>query len=427
MIIVIAITFTSKRLCHCNLNEKCKQILPSYIVQYDGCSTMSLANRLIYMDHAATTAVHSDVIAAMTPFLTQAYGNPSSIHAVGRQATVALEQARRTIAATLGRQPDEVIFTSGGSEADNAALRGIALARRAATGANRIITSAIEHSAVLHTAYALRDHFGFQVTVLPVDPEGRVRPSDLDEALRANPDVAVVSIMYANNEVGTIQPIAELAAHCRAYAVPFHTDAVQAVGKLELRVDDLQVDALSASAHKFYGPKGVGFLYLRKGTPFMPLITGGSHERGRRAGTENVPGIVGMASALALVESERPRENERLEALRDHLIGGVLEGVDGARLTGAKTQRLAGHASFVIAGVEAQGVLIGLDMAGVAASSGSACMSAAQRPSHVLDALGVGPHEAVGGLRLTLGHNNTPDDVAYVLEQLTSIVARLRG
>lgn len=388
---------------------------------------MNPPTRAIYMDHAATTPVHPEVFAAMTLFFTGAYGNASSIHGVGRQANVALEQARRSIAATVGARPDEIIFTGSGSEADNAALRGIALARRSATGANRIITSAVEHSAVLHTALALRDHFGFALTILPVDRDGRVCPADFAAALGDGQDVALVSIMYANNEVGTIQPIAEFGARCRAHTVPFHTDAVQAVGRLNLRVDDLHVDALSASAHKFYGPKGVGVLYLRNGTPFMPLITGGSHERGRRAGTENVPGIVGMARALELAESERPQENERLEALRDHLIGGVLEGVDGARLTGATTERLAGHASFLIPGVEAQGVLIGLDMAGVAASSGSACMSAAQRPSHVLEALGITPDAAVGGLRLTLGHSNTPQDVAYVVEKLPQIVARLRG
>src|SRR5690606_25249028 len=243
------------------------------------------------------------------------YGNPSSIHGVGRRAGVAITQARRAIAELIGAKPSEIIFTSGGTEGDNAAVRGLALARRAATGANRIITSPVEHKAVLYTAQDLADHFGFELTLLPVDSDGLVAVDDVAAALGDGHDVAVVSVMYANNEVGTIQPIAEIGALCRARAVPFHTDAVQAAGKLSLNVDELQVDALSTSAHKFYGPKGVGFLYLRGGTPFLPYLTGGSHENNRRAGTENVPGIVGMAKAFELAESERVAENARLRVL----------------------------------------------------------------------------------------------------------------
>jgi cysteine desulfurase len=385
------------------------------------------ARRTIYMDHAATTPVHPDVVAAMLPYFTEFYGNPSSIHRVGRRANVALEQARRTVAETLGARPYEVIFTSGGSEGDNAALRGLALARRETTGANRIVISAIEHHAVLHTAEALRDHFGFELTILPVDSEGRVAVSAVEQALGDGQAVAVVSIMYANNEIGTIQPIGQIGARCRALGVPFHTDAVQAVGKLPLQVDELQVDALSVSAHKFYGPKGVGFLYLRSGVPFLPLLTGGSHEHNHRAGTENVPAIVGMVKALELAEQARSHESARLRALRDQLIGGILESIDGARLTGSPTDRLDCHASFVLRGVEAEGVLIGLDLAGVAASSGSACTSAAQQPSHVLEALGIPPAEAVSALRLTLGHSNTPEDVLYVLEKLPQIVQQIRA
>lgn len=381
---------------------------------------------VIYLDHAASTPVHPDVMAAMLPYFTEYYGNPSSIHGVGRRANVAIGQARRTVADVLGAHTSEIIFTSGGSEGANTALRGIALARRAATGANRIITSAVEHHAVLHTAEALRDHFGFELTVLPVDGDGLLDPAQVAAALGDGQDVAIVSVMYANNEVGTIQPIAEIGALCRSGGVPFHTDAVQAVGKLPLAVDELQVDALSVSAHKFYGPKGVGFLYLRSGTPFWPLITGGSHEQNRRASTENVPGIVGLAKALELVEAERPTENARLQALRDHLIGTILETVEGAQLTGSATQRLACHASFVIHGVEAEGVLIGLDLAGIAASSGSACTSAAQRPSHVLEAIGIPAPATAGGLRLTLGHSSTPDAVEYVLEKLPQIVQQIR-
>ena len=388
---------------------------------------MSPSRRTIYMDHSATTPVHPDVLVAMQPYFTEFYGNPSSIHGVGRRAGVAIASARRTIAELIGAKVNEIIFTSGGTEGDNAAVRGIALARRESSGANRIITSAVEHKAVIHTAEELRDHFGFELTVLPVDGDGLIALADVAAALGNGQDVAVVSVMYVNNEVGTVQPIAEVGALCRTAGVPFHTDAVQAVGKLALQVDALGIDALSTSAHKFYGPKGVGFLYLRSGTPFLPIMTGGSHESNRRAGTENVPLIVAMATALAVVEGERATENARLQGLSDQLIGGVLENVEGARLTGSRTQRLPGHASFVISGVEAEGVLIALDLAGVAASSGSACTSGAQRPSHVLEAMGVAAQDAVGGLRLSLGHSNTPADVEYVLEKLPQIVAQIKG
>jgi cysteine desulfurase len=384
-------------------------------------------HRTIYMDHSATTPVREEVFEAMQPYFADFYGNPSSIHGVGRRAGVALSQARRLIADLVGAKPSEIIFTSGGTEGDNAAVRGLALARRAATGANRIITSPIEHKAVLYTAQDLADHFGFELTLLPVDSAGLVAPDDFAAALGDGQDVAVASVMYANNEVGTIQAIAEMGARCRAQGVPFHTDAVQAAGKLSLNVDELNVDALSTSAHKFYGPKGTGFLYLRGGTPFLPYMTGGSHEGSRRAGTENVPAIVGMSKAFALAEAERSSENERLRTLRDQLIGGILEGVDGAQLTGATTQRLDNHASFVIRGVEAEGVLIALDLAGIAASSGSACTSGSHRPSHVLEAMGVPAKDAVGGLRLSLGHSNTPADVSYLLEKLPQIVAQIKG
>ncbi len=388
---------------------------------------MNKSRRSIYLDHSASTPVHPDVLSVMQPYFSEFYGNPSSIHSVGRRAGVAIASARRTIADLLHAKASEIIFTSGATEGDNAAVRGIALARRAATGANRIITSSIEHHAVLHTAEDLRDHYGFDLTLLPVDREGLVQVADLVAALGDGKDVAVVSVMAANNEIGTVQPIAEIGAHCRALGVPFHTDAVQAVGRLSLDVEALSVDALSTSAHKFYGPKGVGFLYLRSGTPFLPVQTGGSHENNRRAGTENVPLIVGMAKAFEIVETERDQENARLRVLRDQLIGGILENVEGARLTGSRTQRLDSHASFVISGVEAEGVLIALDLAGVAASSGSACTSGAQRPSHVLEALGIPATDAVGGLRLTLGHSNTPEDIDYVLEKLPQIVAQIKG
>ncbi|NJN82298.1 MAG: cysteine desulfurase [Caldilineaceae bacterium] len=386
----------------------------------------SASKEYIYMDHSASTPVLPEVRAAMEPYFADFYGNPSSIHAVGRRAGLALAQARQTIAGLIGARAHEIIFTGCGTESDNAALRGIALARRQATGANRIITSAIEHHAVLHTAEDLREHYGFDLTVLPVDATGLIAVDDVDLALGNGDDVAVVSVMLANNEVGAIQPVAEIGALCQAVGAPFHTDAVQAAGKLSLHVDALKVDALSVSAHKFYGPKGVGFLYLRGGTPFLPFMTGGSHEGGRRAGTENVPYIVGMAKALEVAEADRIDESARLRVLRDQLIGGILEGVEGARLTGPARARLDNHASFVLAGVEAEGVLIALDMAGVAASSGSACTSGSQRPSHVLTAMGVSAADAIGGLRLSLGRSNSADQVSYLLEQLPTIVERIK-
>ena len=381
----------------------------------------------IYMDHSATTPVRDEVFAAMQPYFAEFYGNPSSIHGVGRRAGVAIAQARRVCAELIGAKPSELIFTSGGTEGDNAAVRGLALARRAATGANRIVTSPVEHKAVLYTAQDLAEHFGFELTLLPVDRDGLVKLDDFVAAMGDGQDVAVASVMYANNEVGTIQPIADMGAHARSLRVPFHTDAVQAAGKLSLNVNELSVDALSVSAHKFYGPKGAGFLYLRGGVPFLPYMTGGSHEGSRRAGTENVPAIMGMSKAFEMVEAEREQENARLRALRDQLIGGILEGVDGAVLTGSQTERLVNHASFFIRGVEAEGVLIALDLAGIAASSGSACTSGSHRPSHVLEAMGVDAKDAVGGLRLSLGHSNAPEDVTYLLEKLPNIVAQIKG
>ena len=380
----------------------------------------------IYLDHSATTPVRPEVVAAMQPYFADYFGNPSSIHRAGRKAHAGLDDARRTIAAILGAKESEIIFNSCGTEGDNAALRGIALARRKATGANRILTQPTEHKAVLYTALDLAENYGFQVTLLPVDETGLVDLATFEQALGDGSDVAVVSIMLANNEVGTVQPIAQMGALCRERGVPLHTDAVQAAGKLPLAVADLNVDALSVSAHKFYGPKGVGFLYLRQGTPFQSVQTGAGHESDRRAGTENVPLIVGMAKAFALVEAERADECVRLRGLRDRLIGGILEGVPGARLTGHPSQRLDNHASFVIQGVEAEGILIGLDMAGIGASSGSACTNASQRPSHVLEALGVPPLLAAGGLRLSLGHSNTPAQIDSVLTHLPRVVDRIR-
>lgn len=388
---------------------------------------------MIYLDHSATTPVRPEVLAAMEPYYgstdqrdSSKYGNPSSIHWAGRAAHAGLSEARQTIANVLGVNPNEIVFTGCGSESDNAALRGIALARRTQYGANRIITTPVEHHAVLNTAEDLRDWFGFELTLLPVDGDGLVSAEDLDQAIGDGSDVAVVSVMYANNEIGSVQAIGELGALCRERKAPFHTDAVQAAGKLPLDVNELNVDALSASAHKFYGPKGVGFLYLRRGTPFHPFLTGGSHEGRRRAGTQNVPGIVGMATALDLCEAERETEMARLLQMRDRIIGHTLESVEGARLTGSTTNRLANHASFTIRDVEAEGILIALDLAGIAGSSGSACTSARQRPSHVLEAVGVPVDELAGGLRLSLGLSNDTEQVDFLLEKLPQIVDRHR-
>ncbi|MCB0198602.1 MAG: cysteine desulfurase [Anaerolineae bacterium] len=378
----------------------------------------------IYLDHCATTPVRPEALEAMLPYFDQHYGNPSSLHRLGREAGKALRSARSQIADVLGCSPGEVIVTSSGTEADNLALRGVAFARRQRGEGNHIIVSAVEHKGILETAEQLRDGFDFELTVLDVDTTGRVSPMDLALAIR--PDTLLVSIMAANNEVGTIQPMAELSAVCRERGVPFHSDAVQASGSLSLTVDDLGVDLMSLGAHKFYGPKGIGLLYVRRGVPLQPQITGGSHEGKRRASTENMAYIVAMAVALDLAQTERAGESVRLAALRDRLIDGVQAAVPDSYLTGHRSQRMANHASFVVRGIEAEGMLIGLDMAGICASSGSACTSGAQAPSHVLTAMGVPRHEAVGHLRLSLGHSNTDADVDRLLEVLPPLVARLR-
>lgn len=386
-----------------------------------------MSSRFIYLDHAATTPVRTEVLEVMQTHLSESYGNPSSLHRAGRRASVVLQSARQTLAALLNARPSEIIFTSGGTESDNAAVRGIALARRAATGANRLITTAVEHKAVLQTAEDLRDHFGFSLTVLPVDRDGVVSLASVAAALGDAGDVALVSVMYANNEIGAVEPVAEIGAYCREQRIPFHTDAVQAGGKLPLDVNTLQVDAMSLGAHKFYGPKGVGLLYLRSGAPFWPVVTGGSQEGGRRAGTENTPLIAGMVKALELAETERASEGARLRALRDRLIGGLLEAVDNVHLTGPQVRRLDNHASFIVEGADAEGMLIALDLAGIAASSGSACASGGNRPSHVLEAIGASPEQAAGAIRFSLGRDTTVEDIDFVIHKLPEIVVRVRA
>ncbi len=379
---------------------------------------------MIYLDHSATTPVDPRVVDAMAPYWTEMYGNPSSVYGLGRRSAAALEDARRTVARLLNAQPAEIVFTSCGTESDNLAIRGTALAA-ATRGRRHLITTPIEHHAVLHTVADLVERFDFEVTHVPVDRSGLVDPAQVRAAIR--PDTALISVMMANNEVGTIEPVAEIGAIARQFGVPFHTDAVQAAASMALDVEALQVDLLALSAHKFHGPKGVGLLYVRKGTRLGPVQTGGSQERGRRAGTENVPYIVGMARALELSAADCAAESARLLALRERLLEGILERIPGVELTGHRERRLPGHLSFIVRGVEAQSLLIALDLAGIAASSGSACASGAPTPSGVLRAMGYAPHEALGALRLTLGRSNSEADVDTVLEQLPEIVKRVRG
>lgn len=377
----------------------------------------------IYLDHSATTPVDPRVVEAMLPFFTEKFGNPSSLHRWGQVALSALDAARQTVADILDASPKEIIFTSGGSESDNLALRGVALALRAK--GNHIITTPIEHHAVLNTAAQLEKEFGFEVTRVPVDRMGRVNPDDVARAI--TPRTILVSVMYANNEVGTIEPLAEIAKIAKARGVIFHTDAVQAGGYLPVNVNELGVDLMSLGAHKFHGPKGVGVLYARTGTPLLPTQTGGSHERNRRAGTENVPYIVGFATALKIAQSERETTNVRLQAMREKLIEGILERVVGAQLTGDPKNRLPGHASFVIPGAIGDEMVLGLDLAGVAGSTGSACTAGSLEPSHVLAAMGYPADLARGALRLTLGRENTDADVEYAVGAVMDVVKKLRG
>lgn len=382
-----------------------------------------MTKRTIYLDHAATTALDPRVIEAMLPYFLQQPGNPSSIHQPGRIALQALDDAREIVAMALGAQLREIIFTGGGSEANNLAIKGVALAQQQKGKGSHLITSAIEHHAVLHAIEYLQP-FGFTMTVLPVDAGGLVRPDDLRAALR--PDTVLVSIMYANNEIGTIQPIAELGAICREHGVPFHTDAVQAVGSLPLDVQALNVDLLSLAAHKFYGPKGVGVLYARRGIPLLPQINGGGQERRRRAGTENVPGIVGLGTALSLAEERREGYVAHCIALRDRLIDGLQERIAGVRLNGERVRRLPNNANLAFDYIEGESLLLLLDQHGICASSGSACTSGSLEPSHVLTALGLTPEQAIGSVRFTVGKDITHADIDTVLELMPGMVAQLR-
>lgn len=378
----------------------------------------------IYFDYAATTPVDDRVLAAMMPYFRDAFGNPSSVHMFGQRAEDALEAARRFVAEQIHAHPEEIIFTSCGTESDNLALRGVAWERRK-SGCRHILISPVEHHAVLHTARQLAALNDFEVDELPVDEYGRVDPGDVAASIRN--DTALVSVIYANNEIGTINPVGEIGAVCRERGIPFHTDAVQAAAHLPVNVEAESIDLMSIGAHKFYGPKGVGALYVRRETPILPTQTGGKQENGLRAGTQNIPYIIGLAEALRLAQEGAAEWSERLVPLRNHLIGAVLEEIPRARLTGHPSQRLPNHASFVFEGVDGNTLLQMLDAAGFACSSGSACKTGNPQPSEVLTALGLSRSWALGSLRVTLGHSTTPEHIEAFTRVLPEIVQRARA
>jgi cysteine desulfurase len=379
--------------------------------------------RLSYLDHAATTPVDERVLEAMLPYYRERWGNPSSLYSHGRVARRALDESRDTVAGVLGCRPSEVLFTSGGSESDNLAIKGVAFARRA--DGKRIVTSRVEHHAVLYTCEWLERHFGFEVVYVDVDRHGAI---DVDHYERAvGPGTILVSIMLANNEVGTIQPIPELAAIARRHGAVFHTDAVQAGGALDLDLGHLGVDLLSLSGHKLYGPKGVGVLYVRRGTPLLQQMQGGGQERGVRAGTENVAGVVGMAEALRLAYEELEARSRHARRLRDRLIEGILGAIPGAQLTGHPTRRLPNNASFVFEGTDGESILLNLDQHDICASSGSACTSGTLEVSHVLLAMGLPAELARGSVRLTTGLATGDRDVDHVLARMPRVIERVRA
>jgi cysteine desulfurase len=375
-----------------------------------------------YLDYAATTPTHPDVVREMQPYFSELFGNPSSIYACGKDARTAVELARHRVAALIGADDEEIVFTGSGSEADNLAVKGAAFANR--TRGRHLITSSIEHHAVLEACHFLQEE-GFEVSYLPVDKYGTVSPDDVRKAIRSG--TILISIMHANNEIGTIQPIAEIGRVARQAGVAFHSDAVQTAGHLEIDVDQLNVDLLSVSAHKLYGPKGVGFLYVRKGTRLTPLIHGGEQEKGRRASTENVPGIVGLGKAADLAQLDMGSESKRLTLLRDRLIEGLLAGIDQGRLNGHPENRLANNVNISFAHIEGESAVVNLDRAGICASTRSACNSASAEPSHVLRALGLPPEEAYSSLRFSLGKWTTTEYIDKVLRVMPGIVSSLRA
>lgn len=382
---------------------------------------MIVSNK-VYLDHSATTRTDEDVARLMVEYMTETYGNPSSIHSFGRNARKAVEEAREKIARLIGAEPSEIIFTSGGTEADNLAIKGTAYANQ--KRGNHIITSTVEHHAVIDTCKSL-EREGFQVTYLPVDEYGMVRVEDVKNAITDK--TVLISIMHANNEVGTIQPLREIGALAKEKGIYLHSDTVQSVGKIPVNVDELHIDMLSISAHKFYGPKGIGCLYMRKGVRVLPISFGGSQERKRRPGTLNVPGIVGFAMAMENAVNSIPEQTEYQSRLRDKLIEGIMEKIEYVKLNGHPTDRLPNNVNLSFQFIEGESLLLSLDMKGIAASSGSACTSGSLDPSHVLLAMGLSHEIAHGSLRLTLGKENTEKDIDYVIEVLPEIVERLRA
>ncbi|MGH9805589.1 MAG: cysteine desulfurase NifS [Candidatus Acidiferrales bacterium] len=377
--------------------------------------------RRVYLDHNATTPLAPEVLRAMTPYLTEEFGNASSIHSVGQRARAGVEQARSQVAALIGAREKEIVFTSGGTEADNMAIRGVVGASERAR--KHIVTSAIEHHAVLNTCQALETE-GVSVTYVPVSSGGVVDPEDVRRAL--TPDTVLISIMHANNELGTVQPIAAIGALAREREIPFHTDAVQSAGKLPLAVKELGVDLLSLSAHKIYGPKGVGALYIRRNLPLKPLFFGGHHERDRRAGTENVAGIVGLGAAAELAAAHFREDGERLAALRDELEKRLLERVPHIGVNGDRARRTSNTTNLHFDFVEGEPLVIALDLKGIAVSTGAACSSGAVEPSHVLTAIGLAPERARSSLRFSLGRSTTKEEIDYVCEMLPGVIEHLR-
>ena len=385
------------------------------------------SNKIIYFDHAATTPMRPEVLDAMLPYMQSSYGNPSSIYTLAQEARKAVDESRESVARIFGARVSEIVFTSGGTESDNAAIKGTALAMR--NLGTHIITTQIEHHAVLHTCQQM-EQFGFEVTYLPVNQEGQVSVSDVLNAIKD--ETVLVSVMMANNEIGTIQPIKDISNAVKGFAkeknktILVHTDAVQAAGSLELNAKDLGVDMFSVSAHKFYGPRGVGVLYLKRGTPFEPLMMGGGQERQKRSGTENVAGIVGLAKALELADKEREELQSGLSAKRDKVIKGLQQSLEGVTINGHLVDRLPNNVSVSFHGVEGEPVLLGLDFAGICASSGSACSSASLEPSHVLIAIGHSAELAQGTLRITLGRDSTDADIEYLMDVLPNLIIKLR-
>lgn len=375
----------------------------------------------IYLDYAATSPVLPEVLDAMLPFFMSCFGNPSGIHENGRETRKAVEQARREVAETLGAESREIVFTSGGSESDNLAIEGTAFALR--EKGNHIITSQIEHHAVLNTCRWLEKQ-GFRVTYLPVDASGLVDPDSVRDAI--GNDTVLVSIMTANNEIGTVEPVSKIGEICREKGVLFHTDAVQAIGMMNIHAAEINADLISLSAHKFHGPKGTGALYIRKGTKLESLIHGGAQERGLRAGTENVPGIVGMGKAITVAAKEREENQQRIRELRDQMIRIVLERIPGSQLNGHPEKRLANNCHFSFAGIESEALLLRLDLAGISVSGGSACTSGSMEPSHVLQAIGLKDEMLKSGIRMTMGRETTREEIEKTAEKMSEIIADLR-